>query len=50
VHDWVVTGLLEGLRNYLSWTNLGYDVFLPWMGPQSRAWWQRLIEPMLDPG
>ncbi len=46
VQNWVVVGLLEGLRNHLSWTSLGYDVFLPWMGPQSRVWWQRLIEPM----
>jgi hypothetical protein len=46
VHDWVTTGLLEGLRNHLSWTSLGFDVFLPWMGPQSRMWWKRLLEPM----
>ncbi|HEV8190433.1 MAG TPA: hypothetical protein VGP82_02965 [Ktedonobacterales bacterium] len=46
VHDWVTTGLLEGLRNHLSWTNLGHDVFLPWLGLQSRVWWQRLIEPL----
>jgi len=47
VQNWVVVGLLEGLRNHLSWTSLSYDVFLPWMGPQSRAWWQQLIEPMM---
>ncbi|HEV8189902.1 MAG TPA: hypothetical protein VGP82_00205 [Ktedonobacterales bacterium] len=42
--NWVVAGLLEGLQNQLSHTNLGYDVYLPWLGPKSRYCWQKLIE------
>ncbi len=42
--NWVIAGFLEGLQNQLSHTNLGYDVFLPWLGAKSREAWQGLID------
>ncbi len=44
VQTWVVVGVLECLQNQVSYTDLGYAVFKPWLGPETRKAWDALIE------
>lgn len=44
VQNWVVVGVLEGVQNQVSHTDLGYGVFEPWLGPETRKAWDALIE------
>ncbi len=42
VRDIVVLGLIESLQNIASWTEGGAEVFVPCLGPNSRAAWYEL--------
>ena len=42
VRDLAVVGFLESLQNSASWTTHGYDSFLPWLKPYTRAVWNEL--------
>jgi hypothetical protein len=44
VQNWVGVGVLEGLMNQTSHTDLGYAPFQVWMGPETRKAWDGLIE------
>ncbi len=44
VQNWVGVGVLEGLMNQTSHTDLGYATFEVWMGPETRKEWEGLIE------
>lgn len=44
VQNWVVVGVLEGLQNQVSHTELTYAAFEPWLGPETRKEWDGLIE------
>ena len=37
-----VVGYLEGLQTAGSWKDYGPDVFIQWMGPESRQQWQQI--------
>lgn len=37
-----IVGLLENIQNSLSWTDEGYHVFEPWLGPKSLEAWREL--------
>jgi hypothetical protein len=37
-----VVGYFESLQTAGSWKNYGPDVFLQWMGPESRRQWQQI--------
>lgn len=44
VQTWAAVGVLEGVQNQVSHTDLGYGVFEPWLGPETRKAWDALIE------
>lgn len=42
VKEAATVGLLEGLQNRASNTDLDPRIFEPWLGPQSKRWWDKL--------
>lgn len=42
VRGLIIVGLLENLQNSMSWTDEGYHVFEPWLGPNSLRAWREL--------
>ena len=37
-----IVGLLENIQDNMSWTEEGYHVFEPWLGPKSLEAWRQL--------
>ena len=42
VREAATIGLLEGIQNNASHTSLDQSFFEPYLGPESRKWWDRL--------
>ena len=42
VRGLAIVGLLENIQNSMSWTDEGYHVFEPWLGPRSLEAWSEL--------
>ncbi len=42
VREAATVGLLEGIQNNCSHSPIDPEVFLPFLGPESRRWWDKL--------
>ena len=42
VKEAATIGFLEGLQNASGNNGLDPDVFVPWLGPESKKWWDKL--------
>lgn len=42
VKEAATVGFLEGVQNVIGNRGLNADVFLPFLGPESRKWWDQL--------
>jgi hypothetical protein len=46
----LIVDLLENLKNFSSWEDLDYEIFEPWLGPETHIAWRWLEKKWLGKG
>jgi hypothetical protein len=42
IRQWLIVNLLETLKNVATWSDLDYEVFEQWLGPETHVAWRWL--------
>lgn len=45
--EFLIVELLESLKNFSSWQDLDYEIFEPWLGPETHIAWRWLEKKWL---